>query len=327
LKNLGRVGFCERYRDQIHFFRETLRIDREVPLPEHLGTVLDLGTGEGRIGGILARLGFRVLGLDISRNQLEKGRHRITEEGAGLRDEQSNPLLSYNALKSLEIEGTLPHEPIIDDELVSDRYCSEIGDFMSVHRRLNEIVDQWEQLFPNTDKHDFFGESPYNKFAFRDSSDYFADIGFDTVLFNWHTFCEIGSVDNQLQVLKQLFNVMKPGGVLVIEIPDRTVGPYAASLAEYHKQHPSEPFGTIRDATSTEDGISTSLEAEEDTPRFFPDRNELVLLLKSVGFDIKPEEDVQTYLVKKKGQDGKEYLQVKELFIFAQKPEAIAKAA
>lgn len=292
-------------------------------------TILDCGTGEGRIAGMLARLGYYVMGLDISSEQLARVPKRIEEEGAVLRGEASNPLLSANALMRLQAEGALPPEAHIDldDEEVKKRYATVKGNFLSLHADLHRAVLNWENQYPNTDKYDFFNvkNSEYS-YAFHDQGDQFTDVGFDMVLFNWHTFCEAGTPDEQLKVLENALNVMNPGGTLVIEIPDRMVGSYAESLKNYHELHPDEPFGTIRDSTSTDPGVATMMheEATEDTPRYFPDRNELVYLLKAAGFEIDPEKDIQTYLITKEDPaTGKKTLQVKELFITARKPSVI----
>jgi hypothetical protein len=95
-------------------------------------------------------------------------------------------------------------------------------------------------------------------------------------------------------------------------------------LTDYHKAHPNEPLGTIRDSTSTEPGEATTQGNDEDTPRYFPDRNELVLLLQAVGFE---PDNVETYLITKQDDAGDTHLQAKELFICARKPLAMAPGA
>lgn len=296
-----------------------------IPLLSKNGAILDCGTGEGRIGGILARIGYNVFGIDISQNQLDRGRERIKEEGAGLRSEAINSLLSYNALSALEAEGLVAQADIEkDDATVASKYLTAQANFLTLHRDMHTSLRDWDKNHPNVNKRNFFGTSKNRREPFSNPMDLFADVGFETIMFNWHTFCEVGTPDNQRSVLIQAFQMLKPGGRIIIEIPDRMVGPYAHSLTDYHKAHPNEPLGTIRDSTSTEPGEATTQGNDEDTPRYFPDRNELVLLLQAVGFE---PDNVETYLITKQDDAGDTHLQAKELFFCAQKPLAMAPGA
>lgn len=85
----------------------TAEEDSETPT-RRIRTILDLGTGEGRIAGTLARLGYNVMGLDISEKQIARSRERIREEGEGLRGEKDHPGLSYHALLRLQELGLVP---------------------------------------------------------------------------------------------------------------------------------------------------------------------------------------------------------------------------
>lgn len=282
-----------------------------------LKTCLDIGTGEGRIAGMLSRAGMNVMGMDISSEQLEKVGNRVVEEGAGIRGEVDNQSLSYRALLRLAKEGLLPGDLIEDDKAIENRLLTVEGDFFRLNGILNQELNEWHSRHPGVDPYEFFNESPYdNEYAFSDERDMFADVGFDMAMFNWHTFCETGSPENQKEVLEQILNVLERGGVLILEIPDRKVEPYASALRQYHEEYPDEPYGTIRDK-KPEDFVG--LEGEElYPPRYFPDINELILLLKSVGYEVSMD-DVKTYLIQEEGDSGKDKMTLKEHFIVARK--------
>ena len=276
-----------------------------------INTCLDVGMGEGRISGMLARLGIHVMGMDISPEQLRKVKRRVIEEGKGLRGEISDADLSYPALLRLREEGLIPDEIIEDDAALEELLLTVEGDFFDLDRVLNQDLIEWESRHPNVDKYVFFNIFHFNEYAFSDPRDMFADVGFSMAMLNWHVFNEIGSPDNQKKVLEKLLNVLDLGGVLIIEIPDRKVEPYASALRRYHQEYPDEPYGTIRDKKP--EGFAGSNSDELYPPRYFPDINELVLLLKSVGYEVSMD-DVKTYLV----QD-EEQMTLKEHFIVARK--------
>jgi len=283
----------------------------------HIKTILDLGMGEGRISGMLARLGYNVMGLDISSEQLARSRERIREEGEGLRGEKDHPGLSYHALLRLQELGRVP-PPQLSDADVTSHFLPVQGSFFELQYVLNQALIEWHERYPDIDPYAFFGESPFNEYVFSEPRDMFGDVGFDAAMFNWHTFCEIGSPENQKNVLEQILNVMDRGGELILEIPDRKIEPYASALRAYHAAHPDEPYGTIRDQKP--EGFQ-GLEGEDlYPPRYFPDINELILLLKSVGYEVDPQADVQTYLVTGKDEKtGQETMTLKEHFITARK--------
>ena len=281
--------------------------------------VLDLGTGEGRIAGMLARMGLNVMGLDISQTQLERSRTRIVEEGQGLRGEKETPGLSYHALRQLQEEGLVSSIELSDEE-IEKRFLTVQGSFFELDYVLSQALIDWHQNFPDVNIYDFFDLSPYlTEDPFSERRDMFGSVGFDMAMFNWHTFCEIGSLENQKNVLTRILNVLEPGGELVIEIPDRKFEPYASALRAYHEAHPDEPYGTIRDPKPDD---FQGLEGEDlYPPRYFPDINELLLLLKSVGFEVDMEGgDVQSYLIEDtSATSGKRSLTLKEYFITVRK--------
>lgn len=282
--------------------------------------ILDLGTGEGRIAGMLARLGLHVVGIDISKEMLDRGRKRLEGEGAYLRGENNDESLSAPVLERLKQNNQLPLndgfplEIILDDEEARKHYVTLEGSFFDLYTTLEDYLKQWifeEQFNDDIDPFTFFGIEPSDLIW---GEKIFSKIGFDMSLFNWHTFCEIGNSQNQAQILRQVRKVLQPGGELVIEIPDRHVEPYKSALDKYHTTHPDDPYGTLRDPKPGGNG--------EYPPRYFPDAQELVNLLKSVGFEVDGEMDVKSYDIETVNPEiGEKSKQFTEFFITARKPK------
>ena len=286
--------------------------------PLKSNTILDLGTGEGRISTQLAILGNKVIGMDISEQQLRRVKTnggRLTEEiNQYINDKKngtSNSPLS-ELLQTKEITTENIHTNYKD---ASDRLQVIKGDFTHLEENLHTGLSKLKR--DGLDIADYFDlDSEYKDVLIQEDQTFFPEAWFNMVTMSWHTFCEAGDIEGQKNVLKQIFNVVTAGGILYLEVPDRTVGNYAISLAKYHTDHPNEPYGTIRDETSTKEGEANRTGQGKDTPRFFPGRDELRNLLKAVGFiDI----TIDTYLITSKDREGKEYLEVKELVFIAKK--------
>lgn len=322
---LGRIakkkkGVIQRMRS----FFSGIEDDIDAP-PKLPTTILDVGTGEGRIGGALARLGYNVLGIDISPEMLKRGQERFKLEGEGLRGEVDHPGLSYESLRKLESEGLLPKNGyhntpdmiILDDEKAKKHYVTMEGSFFNLHIGLNSYLTDWvynKKVNKDINPRRFFDTGMHPE-AFAVPQDMFLDAGFDMVLFNWHTWCEVVGLENQENVLEQILNVMIPGGELVLEIPDRMMPPYIDDLIAYHNAHPDEPFGTHREPKPDGSG-------EYYPPRYFPGALELVTLLKSKGYEIDLHRDVNSYIVGENDDiSGMKKLGLKEYFITARKPK------
>ena len=273
--------------------------DNRIRPERKIKSILDLGGGEGRIDIELVRRGLNLVNLDLSSVQLERSYSRVEEEVRATNSSDSKLINSV-------------------DE-VNEHYLRVEGSFFNLEPVLNKALVEWKVRFPKTDPYDFFGTNRYDEYALSDPNHMFADVGFDMAMFNWHTFCEAGSPENQKDVLEQILNVLWPGGELVLEIPDRKFEPYASALRSYHEVHPDEPYGTIRDRKP--DDFDQDNPDRYYPPRYFPDINEIVLLLKSVGFEIN-DADIQTYLVESKDLGGKRTMTLKEHFITARKSKA-----
>lgn len=168
--------------------RKTVHLEEDA----RIKTVLDLGTGQGRMAIPLAMTGINVIGIDISSVQLEEGKRRLLEECTGLRGDKPNSNLSYNALLRLQQEGLIPTylDPVSSDpENVRRHYLTAKGNFLHIFDTLNEIINTWDESFPEIDRERFFHVV---KGSFWNPEDNFLDAGFDAVTLNWHTFCEVG---------------------------------------------------------------------------------------------------------------------------------------
>lgn len=124
-----------------------------------------------------------------------------------------------------------------------------------------------------------------------------------------------------IEFFRQVMKLLNLGGKIYIEIPDRTVGPYAETMMQQFKQNPAQALGTVRDTTPVVTSASTIVSGnEEDTPRYFAGETELRLALKAVGLEFGPD-DVQTYLITSRDSvTGKTHLKVKEMVIVGTKP-------
>lgn len=315
---LGEIQSIQTEADEVswanqYFAQKEENIPR-LHVPSVPRVILDLGTGEGRISTLLAMLGKKVVGLDISQRQLDKVPQRLAEEVRRFQaGDESSPL------RKLVKEGLVKESDVITDEAeLRESIYTIKGNFLDLERDVYFGLTALPEK-QGMDPHKFFGLSTRdtNFWNTRNSFEFFGDTDFDAVTFNWHTFCEAGSIENQKQVLQNVFKMLNLGGLIYIEVPDRTIGQYARSLNAYSKAHPEEPYGTIRDETSTEAGKANRMGEGEDTARFFPGRDELRNLLKQVGF---VEVKIDTYLITSKDARGNEYLEVKELVVTAQKP-------
>ncbi|HRN71161.1 MAG TPA: hypothetical protein PLS49_08335, partial [Candidatus Woesebacteria bacterium] len=133
------------------------------------------------------------------------GKKRFKEEGEGLRREKEYVGYSYEALRKLQQEGIIK-DIIEDDKVAEGNYRTVEGNFADLHYVLNNYMVNWEKKFQESqgeaevDPRTFFNNSN-PEYAFANEHDIFEDIAFDVVLFNWHTFCEVGGPEQQREVL------------------------------------------------------------------------------------------------------------------------------
>ncbi len=245
--------------------------------------MLDIGTGSGRISSKLAMLGNEVYGMDISQNQLDS----ITAQGGRVDTDIQEAQGNQSVLNKLAEEGIVDKNKIVTDkEAVTNNLKLFLGNFATLYPDVAKAIGRTEPI----------GE-------------------YQAVTLNWHVFCEAGDVLGQKLLLEQIYLVLQNGGYVYIEIPDRGFSKYKDSLDAYHALHSKEPFGTIRDITSQEEGVPNEV-TEQGTPRFFPDKDALFALMREVGFT---ELEADTYVVASDSQ-GKKSFELKELILTAKKP-------
>ncbi len=279
----------------------------------HPRLVLDVGIGEARIDSIMVILGKKIVGIDLSEEQLKKVYSRLEEEIAKYeKGDPSSPLVELVNQRIIQKEQIITDLTILKANLIpikGNMLDLREDTFEGLRQKQSDGLVNANNLFGSGAKEDLSNAKFGKEFFFNNP--------FEMVSFDWHTFCDAGTQDNQRKVLREAFFLLCEGGLITIEIPDRTVGTYAKSLAAYHNEHPQEPYGTIRDETSTAPGVANTVETSDSTPRFFPGRREIANLLRATGFvDVQ----IDTYLVTTPGVDGMEQLEVKELVVSARKP-------
>lgn len=134
----------------------------------------------------------------------------------------------------------------------------------------------------------------------------------DVAIVMWHTLGFAGGQNGESTVLKNIFDNLRPGGKILIEMPDRNFGGYARALREFHAANSDTPFGTMIDAPSASSGTPTEQNQAISSPRYFPSQEEIITTLTEAGFNF---EKAPTYFVQ--SEDG---LVVKENLFVATKP-------
>lgn len=274
--------------------------------------VLEIGCGPGRMLIALAQAGLdlNLVGVDISQNLLDEVPKRVVKESQGAQEETADSSLSVTSLKKLHTEGLIP-PPLTDPEEIAKHIVTVQGSFYNLENVSETMLREWQERFPDKDLRTFMNDDtgePFNPAWMH------ADVGYDYAVMFWNTYCGIGDIANQKEFLEQLLHVLYPGGEFANVFTDRTCEPYAQRLKEYHTSHPNEPYGTLRDTYTDETG-----ERKEYSPRFFPSKEEYIALLKSVGFEINAESDIQTFFVE--GNTPEAEKKIKQYVITARKPK------
>ena len=239
-------------------------------------TVIDSGAGGLRVAIPVALAGHKVNGIDISARMVEKGHERMTE------------------FQQMAAQGK------------EDSYKQEIDQVMAAHNLSYGAEDI--AALPNRIN---IQEGNFSTF---DREHYEATFGgqADAAIMMWHTFGFAGDHAGQVKALTNLYDCLRADGLIIIEMPDRNFGQYARMIRKYHAEHPTEPFGAVVDAPSSQPGQVTEQDSANLSPRYFPSKEEIELAFKEAGFVV---EDVQTYFVR-----NADNLVIKENMFVGRKP-------
>lgn len=140
----------ERYTKLFHT-SETGEISWNTPQPRlsiPINTILDIGTGEGRIAQMLARIPeLNVVGVDVSPEMLKRAKERIKQEGEGLRGEKLRPGLSYEAMNRLVEEDK---QMVTQGEVLQEegRYLQSTGQIEEGKRKEKEGIELAKGILP-----------------------------------------------------------------------------------------------------------------------------------------------------------------------------------
>ncbi|MEK7097897.1 MAG: class I SAM-dependent methyltransferase, partial [Patescibacteria group bacterium] len=244
--------------------------------------VYDIGAGDGRIAIPLALSGCKVVGIDYSERMVNDSKTRPEEFRQSYND--SNDHLVNSAKKAFEATG----------KIVDEKGLQNIGQKVDI-------------------RHGNFFDFDAGKFK-----ESFGERQPDAVIIMWHTLGFAGDVDRMQQVLKNAFDILRPGGRIFIEMPDRNFGGYARAIRDFHNSHPDLPFGAIEDAPSKSSDSPTEQDKSKATWRYFPKNSEIEDSLQSVGFDTSVAM-MESYFVKAQAESNAKLL-IKENMFMAEKP-------
>lgn len=245
--------------------------------------VLEVGAGGGRITTPLALAGFKVGGIDNSTRMIKEAENRPEQFRRALLSGRDDHLVS-STQRAFRATG----------REISDELLEELSD----HIRIRE--GNFFHYGPDQYRQDFGERQP------------------DVAVIMWHTLGFAGSTEKMLTVVRNIFDMLRPGGRIIIEMPDRNFGGYARAIREFHETHEGKDFGVIEDAPSQSGDSPTEQNAQFTTTRYFPSNAEIFEVLKKVGFDPKQTRK-ESYFVQA-GAESSGKLLIKENMFIADKP-------
>ena len=274
--------------------------------PDSHLTVLDIGCGDGRLAIPLAALGYKINALDIS-PQMISG---LTERAKQFSSDYDKNFGNIHQHKTARSTNNL------------------LDTSINVFERINMVTTDFEQdveAIPDRIK------GKVGNFFDLDAKNYqqmFGEDQADVAMIMWHTFGFAGTHDGEIQVLKNIYDNLQPGGKIIIEMPDRNFGPYFEAIATQYaaelgekRQDPTYkpyPLGTLFDAPSKQEGTLTSASEKVAVPRYLPSNREIQRVMEEAGFSLLK---IKNYFVSAKNDQG-EMLVIKENMFVAEKPHS-----
>lgn len=245
--------------------------------------IYDIGAGDGRIAIPLALDGNKVVGIDYSERMVADSKTRPLQFAEAYRRRKTDHLLD----STKKVFGESGRE--IDDEAVDE---------------MSQNIDiEYGNFF------DFDANKFHQNFGERQP---------DVAIIMWHTLGFAGDLPRMQQVLSNVYNILRPGGRIIIEMPDRNFGGYARAIRDFHQSHPEQPFGVIEDAPSKSADSPTEQNKNLATWRYFPKNSEIEDVLRQAGFDIGVSGGESYFVKAEAGPNAK--LLVKENMFIAEKP-------
>lgn len=213
--------------------------------------VYDIGAGDGRMAIPLALSGCRVVGIDISPRMVEDSQTRSGQYVAAFRNGSNDHL----------VESTQRAFSACDLDITKDN--------------LDQVTSRIDIC-----------EGNFNNFGSEEFRQNFGETQPDVIIIMWHTLGFVSGVEGMKTVLKNAYDILRPGGRIFIEMPDRNFGGYARAIREFHDLNPGELLGALRDAPSASADSPTEQNEERATWRYFPKNSEIIDSLSGVGFDV-----------------------------------------
>lgn len=246
--------------------------------------VYDVGAGEGRISIPIALLGHRVVGIDISEKMVGQVDDRISSVVTSIGKDQidsKDPLATATEEAFTHMGIELSPENV---DSVSENVSIHVGNFFDFGR--DRFIEKFGERSP------------------------------DVAIIMWHTLGFAGDRSGQIKVLEQIFDNLRPGGEIIIEMPDRNFGGYARAIRRFHQEHPEQPFGAIIDAPSKQASTPTEENENISSARYFPSDIEIISALEEAGFSFRK---VDSFFVTRTSEAGQALL-IKENLYVASKP-------
>ncbi len=241
---------------------ETLRIILETIqdlLPEQDLTILEAGTGEGRIAIPLALLGHTVVGTDINASRLVKTKERMLTLAQALTNEgatNNDPLYTL-------LQQVLPPEQIDDIRHRLKKRLQEVPHFTQLPKDIQRELLAGDFIHALESQLETL--TPYSFEAIYEDTP-------DLIVAPWNFINFTGSPHKMVTMLNRLSSLVKKDGVVIVEIPDPTTGPYPELIIKHTETHPEDLPGIVTAKASPTDKPYSP--EKQGNRRYFPQLEE-----------------------------------------------------